>query len=190
MLLIFCCACQLQAENEQIPEITSRMIIVSTTTNINVFDKTVRDFSSERKWLVEKLQITLLDPKASNLGQCEAAYFLGELRTPDAVESLASKITLRLDATRLIITHLPSMTKTPALEALVKIGSPSIPVMVRNLAESDDTKARELSLQALYQIERDKDIVQLRLQKALKAESNTQRQARLQAALKSLVEIN
>jgi hypothetical protein len=44
-------------------------------------------------------------------------------------------------------------------------------------------------LQALTRIDVDKDISQLRLQKALKAEKNPQKQARLQAAIKSLVAV-
>ena len=75
------------------------------------------------------------------------------------------------------------------MHALIKIGNPSIPAVIRNLAESDDAKVRELSLTALYHIDGDKDITQLRLQKALKAEKDLQKQARLQAALKSLSEI-
>jgi len=76
-----------------------------------------------------------------------------------------------------------------AVDALIKIGNPSIPAMMRNLAESDDAKARELSLQVLTRIDGDKDISQLRLQKTLKAETDSTKQTRLQAALKSLAEL-
>lgn len=61
-------------------------------------------------------------------------------------------------------------------------GCPSIPAMLRNLEESDDAQMRKLSLEVIYRIKSDKDIAQLRLQKALHAETDTQKQARLQAA--------
>jgi hypothetical protein len=75
------------------------------------------------------------------------------------------------------------------IDALVAIGNPSISAVIRNLTESDDTKVRELSLQVLTRIDSDKNISQLRLQRALKAEKDSQKQVRLQAALKSLANV-
>ncbi|MGH7976622.1 MAG: hypothetical protein ACREC8_08160, partial [Limisphaerales bacterium] len=75
-----------------------------------------------------------------------------------------------------------------AVDALVKIGTASIPAMIRNLEESDDSAVRILSLRVIYRIEGDKDIVQLRLQKALKVEKDSRKQARLASALKALAE--
>jgi hypothetical protein len=72
------------------------------------------------------------------------------------------------------------------IDALIAIGNPSIPAMIRNLADSDDARVRELSLQVLTRIDGDKDISKLRLQRALKTGKDSQKQARLQAALKSL----
>jgi HEAT repeat protein len=72
--------------------------------------------------------------------------------------------------------------------ALVAIGTPSIPAVIRNLENSDDAKVRQPSLNVLVRIEGDKDVVQLRLQKALDAQSDTTKKARLQLALKSLTE--
>ena len=70
----------------------------------------------------------------------------------------------------------------------MKIGSPAIPPLIQNLEESDDPTVRKLSLFVLCFIDGDKDIVQLRLQKALKAEKDPKKQARIQAAIKSLPE--
>jgi len=118
-----------------------------------------------------------------------AAYLLGEYRFSQAAKTLAINI-LWEDKVR------PNTERGsewfwdhyPAMEALIKIGNPSIPAVIRNLAGSDDVKVRELSLKVLYHIEGDKDIVQLRLQKALTAEKDLQKQARLQSALKALAE--
>ena len=61
--------------------------------------------------------------------------------------------------------------------------------MIKNLEESDDAKVRESSLNVLISIEGDKDVVQLRLQKALDAQSDAKKKDRLKAAIKSIPEI-
>lgn len=185
--LIVFWTCTLQAQ-EVISPVSPEEIVASTKENISAFDRTVNKFSDNQDHLAQELIIIFNDTNSSNLSQCEAAHFLGELKISKAADSLSKKITLRLDASHLIITHLPSITVTPAVDALIKIGNPSIPAVIRNLVESDDAKVRELSLKVLYRIEGDKDIVQLRLQKALKAETDTQKQVRLQSALKALAE--
>ena len=121
--------------------------------------------------------------------KCYVAYLLGNYRFPQAVNALAKNIALEDKI------H-PNQERGsewfwdryPVMEALIKIGNPSIPAVIRNLAESDDIKVRELSLKVLCHIEGDKDIVHLRLQKALAAEKDSPRQARLQSALKALAE--
>jgi hypothetical protein len=118
--------------------------------------------------------------------KCYAAYYLGVLRASEAVDSLAAQIKIRGYEHGL---EEPVGGYEPAVDALVAIGNPSIPAVIRNLAESDDAKVRELSLQVVTRIDGDKDISQLRLQKALKAETDSQKQARLQAASKALAEL-
>jgi hypothetical protein len=72
------------------------------------------------------------------------------------------------------------------MSALMRIGNPSIPAVIGNLEQSDDVKVRELSLAVLNYIDNDKDITQLRLQKALAAQNDGQKMMRLQGALKAL----
>lgn len=122
--------------------------------------------------------------------KCYAAYLLGDYRFPQAADLLAKNITLEDKV------H-PAKERGsewfwdrfPAMEALIKIGNPSLHSVIRNLAESDDVKIRELSLIALCHIERDKDVVRIYLEKALKEEADSQKEARLVAALKILPEI-
>ena len=110
-----------------------------------------------------------------------AAYLLGKYRFSQAVDSLAEHIALEDMAQR---SRLWYWGQYPAQEALRSIGNPSIPAMLRNLEEKDDTKVRALSLDVIYFVDKDRDIVQLRLQKALNAESEPQKKERLQAAIK------
>lgn len=156
--------------------------------HLEFFEQVAVNFNADRNQLVMELLKIFQNQASSNLNQCAAAYYLGEMRVPQAVNALADKVTLAFDSSRTPIFHFPIISGYPAMDALVKIGNPSIPAVIRNLAESDDAKVRELSLKVLYRIDGDKDIVQLRLQKAIAAQKDSQKQARLQAALKSFGE--
>lgn len=133
----------------------------------------------------------LEDKKTSYVNQCVIIYYLGKMRMTEASKALAERIDFQFDYRRLPVSKefiMWDIKRYPALEALVEIGNPSLPAVMRNLAESDNVKVRELSLQVIVRIDSDKDISQLRLQKAIKAEMDPQKQARLQTALKTLVE--
>ncbi len=157
--------------------------------------------------LTDKERETLLQDIGQNLRQTQetllialdseskdarfyAAYLLGEYRFPRAADGLAQRITLedkiRSTAQR---SHEWFWDRYPAMEALVKIGTPSIPALIRNLEQSDDVTIRDLSLKVLYRVEGDKEITTLRLQHALNMQKDPQKQTRLQSALKSLSEM-
>jgi hypothetical protein len=183
---------RLNAQNENYAfKIKPEDILASCHPNgsLQAFQIVAIDFTAERGKLITKLLEILKNPQSTNFDQCAAAYYLGEMRAPQAADILAAQITLKLDFKHLDLNGLPVMPTDFAQEALIKIGNPSIPAVIRNLAESDDAKARELSLLVLYRIEGDKDIVQLRLQKALKTEADSQKQTRLQSAIKALADL-
>lgn len=149
----------------------------------DLFDGISLKLRDERKQSINRLIGILADKKTADFQRRATIYYLGELRPPEAVDVLATNITLGInqlssDAIQNIHFYAPG--------ALIEIGNPAIPAMVRNLAESDDDDVRAWSLKVLSRIEGDKDIVQLRLQKALAAEKDSQKQARLQTALKEL----
>ena len=153
--------------------------------NFNDFDPLAANVKKNRSQYVNLLLKIFKDARASDYQKCATAYFLGEMRAPEAVDDLASNIKLCLTnsypgSTR---TYWPSVTG-----ALIKIGSPSIPALIRNLQESDDAQVRKNSLEVLCYID-DKDIVQLRLQKTIDIQSDATKKARLQAAINSLPEI-
>jgi hypothetical protein len=116
-----------------------------------------------------------------------AAFFLGVYRFPEAAGPLASVISME-DKVR------PYMPRDrlwvwghyPAMAALMRIGSPAISPVIRNLEESDDAKIRELSLEVLDYIDNDRDITSLRLRKSLAVQKDPQKRARLQLASKAL----
>lgn len=133
--------------------------------------------------------LTALD-SGSEDAKFYAAYLLGEYRFPQAADGLARRITLE---DKIRSTGQRSCEwfwdRYPAMEALIKIGIPSIPALIGNLEESDDATVRKLSLKVIYSIERDKEITTLRLQRALDTQKDSEKRARLQSALKSLSEM-
>jgi hypothetical protein len=164
-------------------------VIASVRTNTNslaTFEEQLANFHCGRQQFAKELLVILADTNSSDLSQCAAAYYLGEMRFPEAAEVLAGKIAFRFNALKYPWYNFPNVSDYPALDALVKIGNPSISAVIRNLAESDDAKVGELSLQVLNRIEGDKDIVRLRLQKALDTQKNSVKRARLQVALDAL----
>jgi hypothetical protein len=106
------------------------------------------------------------------------------LHASEAADDLATNIALRFSPQVMYGGPFPSIPG-----ALVQIGTPAIPALIKNLQESDDAIVREFSLIVLYRIEGDKDVVHLRVQKALDAQVDVTKKARLQAAIKSLSKI-
>lgn len=149
-------------------------------------NQVVHNFADDRKLLINELLKTFNNPATPNYDRCTCALYLGEMRASEAAGALAASISLELDSGHLILGGIILAQYDPAFNAVVKIGCSAIPPLVRNLAESDDEKVRELSLKALCRIDGDKDISRLRLQKALKAETQPQEQAHLQRALAAL----
>ncbi len=155
--------------------------------SFNLSDRVVRNFTEDRQKLIRELLETFNNSNTPNFNRCTCALYLGEMRAADAASALAPAISLELDP-HVEIKGVMLAQFDPAFNALVKIGSPAIPALIQNLAESDEANVRTLSLKALNRIDGDGDIVRLRLQKALKAETQSQRKKRLQAALKAVEE--
>lgn len=144
--------------------------------------------SVHRQEIIRGLISILNDPQSKNSSKRSAAYYLGELRAAEAADDLATNITLNANSpvTGTLYEMEAEWNGAAAESALCKIGAPAIPALIRNLSTNDDQKVRLASLWVLCRIEGDKDIVQLRLQKALKAEKDPQKTARLQGALDEL----
>jgi hypothetical protein len=172
-------------------EALNKQILTTHRANFGFYMQ-VRDVNEEhRRDTSWKLLQMFKDQAAANGARVCAANYLGELRMENAINDLTSQIAFRCSQV-VINTHgindIPDFAEFPAQQALIRIGIASIPALIGNLAGSDDAETRKLSLEAIYKIEGDKDIVQIRLQKALKAETDSKKQARLQAALKALDE--
>lgn len=82
-----------------------------------------------------------------------AAYILGEIRASEAVEALSSALGENLFGFR-VIKRLPPPYESDdvVLEALVKIGLPSVPEMTRNLCSTDNALIRRQSVRVLNRV--------------------------------------
>lgn len=146
--------------------------------------------------------VSILETNASLEVKESAVIALGNYRASEAVDALAKYVAL--DGRGKIVVSLVSDEESrPILSAFEKIGNPSIPVIIRLLEQESfshqflekdeynqmaERNIRNRLLLSLCRIDGNKDIVQLRLEKALKAEKDSQKKAHLQAALKSLAE--
>jgi HEAT repeat protein len=165
----------------------SNVVAAVAADDYHLFDQSCYQNLFEKEQAANRFLAIFKDPASSNFKRCAAAYYLGELSNKNAINDLASSISLtfKYDVDSL---RIPAFAGYPAMDALVKMGSPSIPALIRNLKESKNTLVQDLSLQAIIRIDNDRDISQLRLQKAVKGEADPQKQARLQSALASLAQ--
>lgn len=139
---------------------------------------------SLRRAEMQRELITVLNTSHSESVEAASAYLIGLYRMDGAVKALAESIRLK---TKNILQDRESLIGAyPAFDALIAIGSPSIPALIENLAESDDSLVRELSLRAVCRIDRDNSIVEIRLNKALNAENDSGKQKRLHTAIRAL----
>ncbi len=132
-----------------------------------------------------KYLILILDGNAMPDVKDSAAKLLGDYRAAEGVKSLIANFALDVRP-RVMNGMLADDYVQPVTIALIRIGNSSIPAVLRYLEQTDDPRMRRLSLKVLSSIDNDKDITRLRLEKALKAEKDSQKQARLQSALKML----
>ncbi len=144
------------------------------------------DESLRRDKIIRNLIDILNDPQSRDYTKGFAAYQLGVLHATEAVDRLVSNIRLSVPPSGHLTDDESPWRAAPAAQALISIGTPSIPSVIGNLAASDDPATLEVSLRVLNSIEKDRDIVRSRLQKALADQKDSRRQARLLAALKLL----
>ena len=83
-----------------------------------------------------------------------SACLIGLYRYSEAVHSLSSQIAMEdVNVDRRISKREHPWGRYPAIEALIHIGKPSTPAMLRNLATSKDAHVRGLSARVIYYVE-------------------------------------
>lgn len=142
-------------------------------------DKQLSSFESERE-RIKSLLLTSLgsgDPQV----QYAAAYLLGFHRYSEAINDLAAVITLHNEETELN-KRLPRWGEFPVVEALIRIGKPSVRAMLANLETSDDANVRGLSARVIFYVE-GPDLSKIVVENAVNAQTDPDKKKRLQDAL-------
>ena len=136
----------------------------------------------DRKLIVENL-IALVEPanakKHSSQTRAAAAFLLGELRAVEAVPVLSRAMPEVADRVRSDF----SRFDVPFWNALVKIGRPAVPVMIKNIETSDNRILRIDSLRVLDQVLGGKRrLLELLAKLEARAAKDKRKQRRIQAA--------
>lgn len=145
--------------------------------------KLLNQLSKDRSDLQAKLlsQLDESNPKALNLG---IAYLLGVYRMDQTVQHLSKYIALK-NVQSMDNKRLPLYGEYPVVEALIRIGNPAIPEMLRNIESSDDDNVRKLSARVIRYID-GTEIAQFRLEKRMEGESDQIKKMRLRVAIESI----
>ncbi len=84
--------------------------------------------------------------------RAEACYLLGMLRFEQGVEALAQHIDFEYILTK-EMSRIPRWSAHPCQEALIRIGKPSVGILLELIKMNDSRKIRDFALMALYAIE-------------------------------------
>lgn len=120
--------------------------------NASMRDKAVDAFLKDRKNSINDLVALVAQTggkKYSDETRSAAAYLLGEMRAPEAVPALSRASANPLGPMDSADT---SRYDAPIFTALVKIGRPAVPAMIKNLEETDNAILRMRSTVVLYHV--------------------------------------
>jgi len=147
--------------------------------------------NKERMELVEELaneRVVIQGNLINQLGGSQskrttfaAAFLLGLYRMEQSVDHLSKFIALENEETELS-GRIPLWGHYPVAEALIRIGKPAIPAMLRNIETSDTAKVRELSIQVIRYVE-GHEIGRIILEKQLAQATDSRTRRQFETAL-------
>ena len=144
------------------------------------------ELSKERSEIQRKL-VQLLDGSNSKEKKYAAAFLLGMYRMDQSVFVLSKYITLEDDSSRRWKRE-PLWDIYPVVEALIRIGKPSIPEMLKNIKTSNNEKVIELSIRVIRYVE-GPEIGRFILEKELVKQSDSINKTKFKEAIKIFDEL-
>jgi len=140
------------------------------------------DLEKERHAILEGLLVGL-GSEHEQIRFC-SAYLLGHYRFNQAAGSLADVVTMENpELTR--NTREQRWGRYPAVEALIRLGKPSVPPMISNLETSDDEHVRGLSARVIYHVE-GPELARIVVEMAITKQPDPVKKKRLETALSLL----
>lgn len=162
-------------KSKSVPQLNS----LSNGDRIKVLGQLSKDRSDLQTALISQLDES--NPKEVNFA---IAYLLGMYRMEQAVGSLSKYIALEAETG--IEKHSALWDRYPVVEALIRIGNPAVPEMLKNIETSQDKKVRELSARVIRYV-MGADIAKIVLQSAMQDKSDSVK-VNFKAAIESLRE--
>jgi hypothetical protein len=139
------------------------------------------DEAIQQRKVQERDLTALLSEKEELETRCAAACLLGCYRVAAAADALAGCIGLTWVPGK-EYKRLPIWSEHPAVDALVSIGNPSVPAVLKRIRESDDAIVIELSARVIRSVE-GSDLAVFILTREIEKEGSAEVKARLQKAL-------
>ena len=165
-----------------------------TTNNSFQIPRFVSLDEAERIRALERLSKTRSDMQTALISQLDdsnpkevtfsIAYLLGINRMEESVPHLSKYIALEADVA--INKRLSLWDQYPSVEALIRIGNPAVPEMLKSIETSKDKKVRELSARVVRYV-MGPDIAKVVLEKAMEGKSEAVK-ANFKAAIESMRE--
>ena len=134
--------------------------------------------TADERHLIKEFESAKQDEVRASL-----AYLIGVYRMQGAVKSLAKHITLDLGIRKHVKELL--LGRYPVVHALVAIGKPSIPEMLRLVETTDKTSVRKQAVRVIRHIE-GPEISRMIFEMRIKAETDETKKKRLQKGLSDL----
>lgn len=141
------------------------------------------ELSKERSDVQSNL-IYQLDNSRSKEVKFAAAFLLGFYRMEKSVYHLSRHITLENERV-IASSKLPLWDRYPVVEALIRIGKPAVPEMLRTIETSEEEKVRDFSARVIRYVE-GSEIGRIVIEKAMEKQTDPAKKARLKTALKYL----
>ena len=159
-------------------QVISRLASLGNDERMRLLEQLSKDRSDLQAELIS--QLNGANPNEVNIS---VAYLLGLNRMEQSVRHLSRLITLEVDVRN--HSREPMWDRYPVVEALIRIGSPAIPEMIKNIETSDDQKVRELSAKVIRYID-GPEIAKFRLEKATEKQTDPGKKAKLKAAMEGV----
>jgi hypothetical protein len=154
--------------------------------SVEDFDKTAKEIIEYRGQIEHYLIVLLRDSRLSNDKKIRICAMMAHYRIED-IPDLAENIDLEYVSPQKEITELPLWGRYPAQQALIRIGTRSVPAMLQIIETSDNEKRRELAARVIIGVQEgsgEPALARILMEKKIEKQTDPEKKKRLEATLK------